>query len=56
MQSACRLSWCDPKNPARRRAAPNLKRLDASCGDEEVNVIVETPKGSRNKYDYDPEE
>ncbi len=34
----------------------NLTRLDAFCGDGEVNVIVETPKGRRNKYDYEPKE
>ncbi|HST53911.1 MAG TPA: inorganic diphosphatase [Pyrinomonadaceae bacterium] len=32
----------------------NLIELDA-FGDEGLNVIIETPKGSRNKYNYDPE-
>src|SRR5918997_1002696 len=32
----------------------NLKALDAFAGDPgELNVIIETPKGSRNKFDYD---
>ncbi|MGU3360327.1 inorganic diphosphatase [Methylobacterium sp. M6A4_1b] len=30
----------------------NLPTFDA---DDHVNVIIETPKGSRNKYAYDPE-
>jgi inorganic pyrophosphatase len=32
----------------------NLLELDA-FGDEGLNVIIETPKGSRNKFNYDPE-
>jgi inorganic pyrophosphatase len=33
-----------------------LHRLSASASDgEEINVIIETPKGSRNKFDYDEE-
>src|ERR1043165_5507071 len=31
----------------------NLSELDAFHDDEEVNVVIETPKGSRNKYNYD---
>ena len=31
----------------------NLMKLDAFHGDGELNVIIETPKGSRNKYNYD---
>ena len=27
--------------------------FDAKTGD--VRVVIETPKGSRNKYDYDPD-
>ncbi len=30
-------------------------RLPAFDGDDLCNVIIETPKGSRNKFDYDPE-
>src|SRR5919202_6145584 len=33
----------------------NLNELGAFHGDGELNVIIETPKGSRNKYDYDEE-
>jgi inorganic pyrophosphatase len=32
----------------------SLFELDA-FDDEELNVIIETPKGSRNKFNYDPE-
>ena len=31
-----------------------LGALDAQSGD--INVIIETPKGSRNKFKYDPEQ
>ncbi|HJQ33385.1 MAG TPA: inorganic diphosphatase [Pyrinomonadaceae bacterium] len=31
----------------------NLVGLDAFNDDEELNVVIETPKGSRNKYNYD---
>jgi inorganic pyrophosphatase len=31
----------------------NLFHLETFHDDEELNVIIETPKGSRNKYDYD---
>ena len=31
----------------------SLERLDAFDGDE-LNVIIETPKGSQNKYTYEP--
>jgi len=30
-------------------------RVPAFADDEHCNVIIETPKGSRNKFDYDPE-
>jgi len=33
----------------------NLNELDSFHDDEELNVIIETPKGSRNKYNYDEE-
>ncbi len=35
--------------------ANNLTRLAAFHGGDELNVVVETPKGSRNKYEYDEE-
>jgi inorganic pyrophosphatase len=31
----------------------NLLNLEAFEDDEELNVVIETPKGSRNKYNYD---
>jgi inorganic pyrophosphatase len=31
----------------------NLFNLDTFNDDDELNVVIETPKGSRNKYDYD---
>jgi inorganic pyrophosphatase len=34
-------------------ATDNLIELDAFDDEEELNVIIETPKGSRNKYNYD---
>jgi inorganic pyrophosphatase len=33
-----------------------FRRLSPFCADGHLcNVVIETPKGSRNKYDYDPE-
>ena len=34
-------------------AGTNLFKLEAFHDDEELNVVIETPKGSRNKYNYD---
>jgi inorganic pyrophosphatase len=34
-------------------AVTNLLNVEPFHDDEELNVVVETPKGSRNKYDYD---
>ena len=34
-------------------AGTNLLKLQAFHDDEELNVVIETPKGSRNKYNYD---
>ena len=34
-------------------AVNNLLHLDAFHDEGELNVVIETPKGSRNKYDYD---
>lgn len=40
--------------PAKNRpAAPDLGPFDPESGD--LNAIVETPKGSRNKFKFDPE-
>jgi inorganic pyrophosphatase len=36
-------------------AGNNLNEMDAFHDDDELNVIIETPKGSRNKYNYDEE-
>lgn len=33
---------------------PHLADLEPFDEDENLNAIIETPKGSRNKYDYDP--
>jgi inorganic pyrophosphatase len=33
----------------------NLNELDSFHDEDELNVIIETPKGSRNKYNYDEE-
>src|SRR5919199_1807176 len=35
--------------------AGRLIHMSAFKDDEELNVIIETPKGSRNKFDYDEE-
>src|SRR5215208_2924264 len=34
-------------------AVTNLLNLEAFHDDDELNVVIETPKGSRNKYNYD---
>ena len=34
-------------------AGNNLFTLEAFHDEEELNVVIETPKGSRNKYNYD---
>ncbi|HEX8283060.1 MAG TPA: inorganic diphosphatase [Pyrinomonadaceae bacterium] len=34
-------------------AGNNLINLDAFHDEDELNVVIETPKGSRNKYNYD---
>ena len=36
-------------------AGNNLNELDAFHDEDELNVVIETPKGSRNKYNYDEE-
>lgn len=36
-------------------ASRSLDQLPALIGGYTVNVIVETPQGSRNKFDFDPE-
>jgi inorganic pyrophosphatase len=32
----------------------DLSKLPLACGDGAVRVVIETPMGSFNKYDYDP--
>ncbi len=45
-----------PKKPPRSRAGlADPTSLPAYGDDAELTVIIETPKGSRNKYAYDPE-
>ena len=39
------------QNPAEYSPFPRLTAFDAENGD--LNVVIETPKGSRNKFDYD---
>lgn len=34
---------------------PDLTRLPAFTKNGDLNVIIETPKGSRNKFDYEPD-
>ncbi|HEX8189148.1 MAG TPA: inorganic diphosphatase [Pyrinomonadaceae bacterium] len=34
-------------------AGTNLFNLETFHDDDELNVVIETPKGSRNKYNYD---
>src|SRR5277367_676841 len=47
-----------PKQAKRKSALSDPTRLAPFDGDarEGVQVIIETPKGSRNKYAFDPEE
>jgi inorganic pyrophosphatase len=45
-----------PKNKKRGRALANPTQLPPFDEDGEVVVIIETPKGSRNKYAFDPKE
>jgi inorganic pyrophosphatase len=42
-----------PKPTARHAILSQTATFDAGTGD--LRVVIETPKGSRNKYDYDPE-
>jgi inorganic pyrophosphatase len=39
------------------RSAPHtiLSELDPFTEDDDLRVVIETPRGSRNKYSYDPE-
>src|SRR5689334_13416215 len=55
--------WQGPNNRARRGSflmAVNGKKakddLQTFCADgETLNVVIETPRGSRNKFSFDPE-
>jgi len=40
----------------KKKGAANPTRLAALDEDKKVQVIIETPKGSRNKYAWDPEQ
>ena len=40
----------------RKNALANPERLKAVGKDGQVQLIIETPKGSRNKYAFDPEQ
>jgi len=42
-----------PNPTARHAILSETATFDAETGD--LRVVIETPKGSRNKYDYDPE-
>jgi inorganic pyrophosphatase len=39
----------------RTKRDASLDRLSAFHDEDEINVIIETPRGSRNKFDYDEE-
>lgn len=39
--------------PARHAILSDTQTFDRETGD--LRVVIETPRGSRNKYDYDPE-
>jgi inorganic pyrophosphatase len=43
------------KKKGRRRSLTDPFDLPALDGDGKIQVIIETPKGSRNKYAFDPE-
>jgi len=44
-----------PKRPTKHLADPTkLKPVDSASG--VVQVIIETPKGSRNKFAFDPQQ
>lgn len=45
-----------PKNKKRRRSLANPTQLPPFDENDRVVVIIETPKGSRNKYAFDPKE
>src|SRR6476659_4407599 len=42
-----------PDNSSTHEPFANLKAFDGRS--DQLNVVIETPKGSRNKYKYDPE-
>jgi len=43
------------KKNARRRSLADPYDLPPVDGNEKIQVVIETPKGSRNKYSLDPE-
>jgi inorganic pyrophosphatase len=44
------------KNKLSKRALADPSRLAPFDGDGTIQVVIETPKGSRNKYAFDPEQ
>src|SRR5882757_2745447 len=45
-----------PVAKKKKKGVVNPTRLSAFDEDKNVQVIIETPKGSRNKYAWDPEQ
>jgi hypothetical protein len=45
-----------PLAKKKKQGVVNPTRLSAFDEDKKVQVIIETPKGSRNKYAWDPEQ
>lgn len=43
------------KNKTRRRSLADPFDLPSFDGNHKIQVVIETPKGSRNKYSFDPE-
>src|ERR1700744_5731989 len=41
------------ENHSRHAVLSEIAPFDKECGD--LKIVVETPKGSRNKYKYEPE-
>jgi inorganic pyrophosphatase len=39
-----------------RRSLANPERLSSTVGNGKIQVVIETPKGSRNKYSFDNEQ
>ena len=56
-QSGSKAGLADPTKlkPFTKKAEENVTGI-AKAGEELLQVIIETPKGSRNKYSFDPEQ